>query len=90
MFAFLSSSATTLVYNNQFPTQMRTSPTVTHEYPEGGTANDIYQIANAATPTFVPNGRFADVNGLKFAYDFDAGLTDHEAYQAYFYFEAEL
>ena len=79
-----------IVYNNQFPTQMRTSPTVTHEYPEGGTANDIYQIANAATPTFVPNGRFADVNGLKFAYDFDAGLTDHEAYQAYFYFEAEL
>ena len=31
-----------------------------------------------------------DVNSYKFAYDFDAGLTANDGYQAYFYFEAEL
>jgi hypothetical protein len=90
LYAFITSSATTCVFNINFPVQMRTSPTTSHEYAEGGTANDIYQIASAATPQFVPNGSFPDKNGYRFAYDFDAGLTDHEAYQAYFYFEAEL
>ena len=66
------------------------TPTVSHEYAEGGTANDIYNIATAATPQFVPNGSFGDVNGYRFAYDFDAGLTADDGYQAYFYFEAEL
>ena len=51
---------------------------------------DRYNIATAATPTFVPNGRFANPYGLRFAYDFDAGLTADDGYQAYFYFEAEL
>ena len=90
MYAFMSSSATTLIYNINFPVEMRTTPTVSHEYAEGGTANDIYNIATAATPTFVPNGRFANPYGLRFAYDFDAGLTADDGYQAYFYFEAEL
>jgi len=89
-YAFMTSSATTCVFNINFPTTMRTSPTISHEYAEGGTANDIYNIATAATPTFVPNGSFGDVNSYKFAYDFDAGLTADDAYQAYFYFEAEL
>ena len=69
---------------------MRTSPTISHEYAEGGTANDIYNVATAATPTFVPNGSFGDANSYRFAYDFDAGLTADDGYQAYFYFEAEL
>ena len=89
-YAFMTSSATTCVFNINFPTTMRTSPTISHEYAEGGTANDLYNIASAATPTFVPNGSFGDVNGYRFAYDFDAGLTADDAYQAYFYFEAEL
>ena len=86
----MSSSATTLIYNIQFPTTMRATPTTSHEYAEGGTANDVYNIATAATPTFVANGSFADTNGIRFAYDFDAGLTADDGYQTYFYFEAEL
>ena len=90
MYAFVSVSASQLVFNINFPTQMRTSPTTSYEYAQDGTANDIYQLINAATPTFVPNGSFADVNGYRFAYDFDAGLTADDGYQSYFYFEAEL
>ena len=66
------------------------SPTTSHEYAEGGTANDIYNFATAATPTFVPNGSFPDKNGYRFAYDFDAGLTADDGYQSYFYFDSEL
>jgi len=91
MYAFMSSSATTLIYNLQFPVTMRTTPTETHRYPEtGGVTNDVYNIATAATPTFVPDGSFADINGIKFAYDFDAGLTADDGYQTYFTFDAEL
>jgi len=91
MYAFMSSSATTLIYNLQFPVTMRTTPTETHRYPEtGGVTNDVYNIATAATPTFVPDGSFADINGIKFAYDFDAGLTADDGYQTYFTFNAEL
>ena len=91
MYAFMSSSATTLIYNLQFPVTMRTTPTETHRYPEtGGVTNDVYNIATAATPTFVPDGNFADINGMKFAYDFDAGLTADDGYQTYFTFDAEL
>lgn len=92
MYAFMSSSATTLMYNINFPVTMRSTPTETHRYPEGAGAvtNDVYNIATAATPTFVPDGNFADVNGLRFAYDFDAGLTADDGYQSYFTFSAEL
>ena len=91
MYAFMSSSATTLIYNLQFPVTMRTTPTETHRYPEtGGVTNDVYNIATAATPTFVPDGSFADINGIRFAYDFDAGLTADDGYQTYFTFDAEL
>ena len=91
MYAFMSSSATTLIYNLQFPVTMRTTPTETHRYPEtGGVTNDVYNIATAATPTFVPDGSFADINGIRFAYDFDAGLTADDGYQTYFTFNAEL
>jgi len=91
MYACMSSSATTLIYNLQFPVTMRTTPTETHRYPEtGGVTNDVYNINTAATPTFVPNGSFADVNGIRFAYDFDAGLTADDGYQTYFTFSAEL
>jgi len=89
-YAFMSSSATTLMFNINFPTQMRATPTTSHEYPEGGTVNDVYNIATAATPTFVPDGNFSDINGYRFAYDFDAGLTADDGYQAFFYFSAEL
>ena len=90
LYAFVSVSATQLVFNINFPVQMRTSPTTSHEYPQDGTANDIYNLGTAATPTFVPNGSFADINGYRFAYDFDAGLTADDGYQSYFYFDAEL
>ena len=89
-YAFMTSSTTTCIFNIDFPTTMRATPTTTHEYAEGGTANDIYNIATAATPTFVPNGSFVDVNSYKFAYDFDAGLTADDGYQSYFYFDSEL
>ena len=90
LYAFMTSSATTCIFNINYPTTMRTSPTISHEYAEGGTANDIYNVATAATPTFVPNGSFGDADSYRFAYDFDAGLTADDGYQAYFYFEAEL
>ena len=90
LYTFITYSTSGCVFNINFPTTMRTSPTTSHEYPEGGTANDIYNLTNAGTPQFVPNGSFVDVNSYKFAYDFDAGLTANDGYQAYFYFEAEL
>lgn len=87
-YAFMSSSATTLIYNLQFPVTMRTTPTETHSY--AGVANDVYNIATAATPTFVPNGNFPINTGMRFAYDFDAGLTADDGYQTNFTFSAEL
>ena len=87
-YAFMTSSATTCIFNIDFPVTMRTSPTTSHEYSD--VDNDIYNLATAATPTFVPNGSFVDVNSYKFAYDFDAGLTADDGYQSYFYFDSEL
>ena len=90
MYAFITYSTSGCVFNINYPTTMRTNPTVSHEYPEGGTANDIYNVTSAATPQFVPNAILQDFNSYKFAYDFDAGLTANGGHQAYFYFEAEL
>ena len=89
-YAFMSANTGTLIFNINFPTQMRVAPTTSHEYPEGGTVNDVYNINTADTPTFVPNGNFSDINSYRFAYDFDAGLTEDDGYQAFFYFSAEL
>jgi len=86
--AFLASGTTTLCYNLQFPVTMRATPTETHSY--AGVANDVYNISTAATPTFVPNGNFPINTGMKFAYDFDAGLTAGQPYQTDFTFSAEL
>ena len=86
--AFIAATATTLCYNLQFPVTMRATPTETHSY--AGVANDVYNIATAATPTFVPNGNFPINTGMKFAYDFDAGLTAGQAYQTEWTFSAEL
>ena len=86
--AFIAATATTLCYNLQFPVTMRTTPTETHSYV--GVANDVYNIITAATPTFVPNGNFPINTGMKFAYDFDAGLTAGQPYQTDFTFSAEL
>ena len=86
--AFIAATATTLCYNLQFPVTMRAAPTETHSY--AGVANDVYNIATAATPTFVPNGNFPINTGMKFAYDFDAGLTAGQAYQTEWTFSAEL
>ena len=85
--AFAAVTATTIVPNIQFPVTMRAVPTVTHEY--GGVDNDIYQISNGATPTFVANGAFPNADGYKYAYDFDAGLTV-EGHQTNWTFDAEL
>ena len=85
--AFAAVTATTIVPNIQFPVTMRDVPTVTHEY--GGVVNDIYQISNGATPTFVANGAFPTAEGYKYAYDFDAGLTV-EGHQTSWTFDAEL
>jgi hypothetical protein len=86
--AFIAASATTLCYNLQFPVTMRAIPTETHSY--AGVANDVYAIATAATPTFVPNGNFVLNTGIKVAYDFDAGLTAGQAYQTEWTFSAEI
>ena len=86
--AFIAATATTLCYNLQFPVTMRATPTETHTY--AGVVNDVYNIITAATPTFVPNGNFPINTGMKFAYDFDAGLTAGQAYQTDFTFSAEL
>jgi len=86
--AFIAASATTLCYNLQFPVTMRAIPTETHTY--AGVANDVYAIATAATPTFVPNGNFVLNTGIKVAYDFDAGLTAGQAYQTEWTFSAEI
>ena len=86
--AFIAATATTLCYNLQFPVTMRATPTETHSY--AGVVNDVYAIATAATPTFVPNGNFPINTGMKFAYDFDAGLTAGQPYQTDFTFSAEL
>ena len=67
---------------------MRATPTETHSY--AGVANDVYNIITAATPTFVPNGNFPINTGMKFAYDFDAGLTAGQPYQTEWTFSAEL
>jgi hypothetical protein len=86
--AFIAATATTLCYNLQFPVTMRSTPTETHTY--AGVVNDVYNIITAATPTFVPNGNFPINTGMKFAYDFDAGLTAGQPYQTDFTFSAEL
>ena len=86
--AFIAATATTLCYNLQFPVTMRATPTETHTY--AGVVNDVYNIITAATPTFVPNGNFPINTGMKFAYDFDAGLTAGQPYQTDFTFSAEL
>ena len=86
--AFIAATATTLCYNLQFPVTMRATPTETHSY--AGVANDVYNIITAATPTFVPNGNFPINTGMKFAYDFDAGLTAGQPYQTEWTFSAEL
>jgi len=86
--AFIAATATTLCYNLQFPVTMRATPTETHSYV--GVVNDVYNIITAATPTFVPNGNFPINTGMKFAYDFDAGLTAGQPYQTDFTFSAEL
>jgi len=86
--AFIAATATTLCYNLQFPVTMRATPTETHTY--AGVANDVYNIITAATPTFVPNGNFPINTGMKFAYDFDAGLTAGQPYQTDWTFSAEL
>ena len=85
--AFAAVTATTIVPNIQFPVTMRATPVVTHEY--GGVDNDIYQISNGATPTFVANGAYPTATGYKYAYDFDAGLTV-EGHQTNWTFDAEL
>ena len=86
--AFLASGTTTLCFNFQFPVTMRATPTETHSY--ASVANDVYNIATAATPTFVPDGSFMLTTGYKAAYDFDAGLTAGQPYQTEWTFSAEL
>ena len=44
LYTFITYSTSGCVFNINFPTTMRTSPTTSHEYPEGGTANDIYNL----------------------------------------------
>jgi len=86
--AFVCTAATGFVFNLQFPVTMRASPSQSHSY--SGVANDVYRIANGATPTFVPNGIFTSAEGLKHGYDFDGGFTAGEGYVSDWLFSAEL
>ena len=51
MYAFITYSTSGCVFNINYPTTMRTNPTVSHEYPEGGTANDIYNVTTCCYTT---------------------------------------
>lgn len=88
--SFIADSTTGFCFNLQFPTEMRTSPSQTHEYPDGGVSNDVYHNATAATPTFVPNGIFLNTKGLTSGYDFDGGFTAGNLYTTFWEFDAEL
>jgi hypothetical protein len=86
--AFISHAANGFVFNLQFPVAMRATPSQTHSY--SGVANDVYKISDAATPTFVPNGIFMDVNALKHGYDHDGGFTAGAGYVTDWIFDSEI
>ena len=86
--AFVCTAASGFVFNLQFPVTMRAAPSQSHSY--GGVANDVYRLANAATPTFVPNGIFTDTHNLRSGYDHDGGFTVGEGYVTDWEFDAEL
>jgi hypothetical protein len=86
--SFISHSTTGFIFNLQFPVTMRATPSQTHSY--SSVANDVYKITTAATPTFVPDGIFMDVNSLKHGYDHDGGFTDAEGYVTDWIFDSEL
>lgn len=85
---FVCTGSTGFVFNINFPTTMRTTPSQVHSY--GGVSNDVYRLSNGATPTFVPNGIFADTNSMKHGYDFDGGFTAGEGYVTDWEFDSEL
>jgi|7_EtaG_2_1085326.scaffolds.fasta_scaffold35592_1 hypothetical protein len=85
---FLSHYTGGFIFNLQFPVTMRATPSQTHSY--SSVANDVYKLTTGATPTFVPDGIFMDVNGLKHGYDHDGGFTDADGYVTDWVFDAEL